>query len=84
MGPEFKGDIPMSEAVVIVDSIRTGLAKAHRGTFNLTRSDDLVAHCIDALLARTPAVDPAEIDDLILNIWGGAAGFSLMRSARRR
>lgn len=25
-----------------------------------------------------------EIDDLILNIWGGAAGFSLMRSARRR
>ncbi len=56
----------MSEAVVIVDSIRTGLAKAHRGTFNLTRSDDLVAHCIDALLARTPAVDAAEIDDLIL------------------
>jgi acetyl-CoA acyltransferase len=56
----------MSEAVVIVDSIRTGLAKAHRGTFNLTRSDDLVAHCIDALLERTPGVDPAEIDDVIL------------------
>ncbi len=56
----------MSEAVVIVDSIRTGLAKAHRGTFNLTRSDDLVAHCIDALLERTPGLDPAEVDDVIL------------------
>lgn len=52
--------------VVIVDSIRTGLAKAHRGTFNLTRSDDLVAHCIDALLARTPQLDPAEVEDLVL------------------
>jgi acetyl-CoA acyltransferase len=56
----------MSEAVVIVDSIRTGLAKAHRGTFNLTRSDDLVAHCIDALLERTPEVSADEIDDVIL------------------
>ncbi len=56
----------MSEAVVIVDSIRTGLAKAHRGTFNLTRSDDLVAHCIDALLERTPGVSADEIDDVIL------------------
>jgi acetyl-CoA acetyltransferase family protein len=52
--------------VVIVDSIRTGLAKAHRGTFNLTRSDDLVAHCIDSLLERNPAVNPDEIEDVIL------------------
>jgi acetyl-CoA acyltransferase len=52
--------------VVVVDSIRTGLAKAHRGTFNLTRSDDLVAHCIDALLARTPELDPAAVEDLVL------------------
>jgi acetyl-CoA acetyltransferase family protein len=52
--------------VVIVDSIRTGLAKAHRGTFNLTRADQLTAHCIDALLARNPAVDAAEVDDVML------------------
>ena len=56
----------MTESVVIVDSVRTGLAKAHRGTFNMTRSDDLVAHCIDALLARAPDLDPAEVDDVIL------------------
>ena len=54
------------ENIVIVDCIRTGLAKAHRGTFNLTRSDDLVAHCINALLERNPAIDPGEIEDLIL------------------
>jgi acetyl-CoA acyltransferase len=53
-------------SVVIVDSIRTGLAKAHRGTFNLTRSDDLVAHCINALLERSPGLDPLEVEDVVL------------------
>jgi acetyl-CoA acyltransferase len=52
--------------VVIVDSIRTGLAKAHRGTFNMTRSDELVAHCIDALLERNPGVAADEIEDVTL------------------
>lgn len=52
--------------IVIVDSIRTGLAKAHRGTFNLTRSDDLVAHCIDTLLDRNPKLDPETVDDVIV------------------
>ena len=54
------------ENIVIVDCIRTGLAKSHRGTFNMTRSDDLAAHCIDALLARNPQLDPAQVDDVIL------------------
>ena len=52
--------------VVIVDVIRTGLAKAHRGTFNLSRSDDLVAHCIDALLERNPKLEPGAVEDVIL------------------
>jgi len=52
--------------VVIVDNIRTGLAKSHRGTFNLTRADDLVAHCIDALLERNPRLDPAEVEDVVV------------------
>ena len=54
------------ENIVIVDCIRTGLATAHRGTFNLTRSDDLVAHCINALLERNSSIDPGEIEDVIL------------------
>ena len=35
--------------VVVVDSVRTGLAKSFRGSFNLTRSDDMLAHCIDSV-----------------------------------
>lgn len=54
------------ERVVIVDSTRTGLAKSFRGTFNLTRADDLVAHCIDALLQRNPNLDPALVDDVVV------------------
>ena len=52
--------------VVVVDSVRTGLAKSFRGTFNLTRPDDMVAHCIDALLERNPNLDPAEVEDVIV------------------
>ena len=50
--------------VVIVDSVRTGLAKAFRGSFNLTRSDDMLAHCIDALLDRSPSLSPDEVEDV--------------------
>ena len=56
--------------VVVVDSVRTGLAKSFRGTFNLTRPDDMVAHCIDSLLERNPGIDPNEVDDCIV----GSAG----------
>ena len=52
--------------VVIVDSVRTGLAKAMRGSFNLTRSDDMLAHLIDSLLDRNPQLDPAEVEDVVV------------------
>ncbi len=52
--------------VVIVDSVRTGLAKAFRGSFNLTRSDDMLAHCIDALLDRNPNVGADEVEDVVV------------------
>lgn len=52
--------------VVIVDSVRTGLAKSFRGSFNLTRSDDMLAHCIDALLSRSPNLSPDEVEDVVV------------------
>lgn len=55
----------MQEAVV-VESVRTPLAKSHRGSFNATRSDDMAAHCIRKLLERVPALAPHEIDDVVL------------------
>lgn len=54
--------------VVIVDNVRTGLAKSFRGSFNMTRSDDMTAHVIDALLERNPEVDPGEVEDLVLGM----------------
>ena len=52
--------------VVIVDSVRTGLAKSFRGSFNDTRSDDMAAFLIDSLIDRNPQFDPGEVDDIIL------------------
>jgi len=52
--------------VVIVDSVRTGLAKAFRGSFNLTRSDDMLAHCIDNLLDRNGKIAPDEVEDVVV------------------
>jgi len=52
--------------VVIVDSVRTGLAKSFRGSFNLTRSDDMLAHCIDSLLERNPKLSPDEVEDVVV------------------
>jgi acetyl-CoA acyltransferase len=52
--------------VVIVDNVRTGLAKAFRGSFNLTRSDDMLAHCINALLERNPKLSPDEVEDVVV------------------
>lgn len=54
--------------VVIVDNVRTGLAKSYRGSFNLTRSDDMVAHVIDALLARNSKISPDEVEDVTVGM----------------
>jgi len=55
----------MREAVVVASS-RTPLAKSFRGSFNLTRPDDLAAHCIKDALGKVPQVDAAEVEDVIL------------------
>jgi acetyl-CoA acyltransferase len=55
----------MREAVV-VSSSRTPLAKSFRGSFNLTRPDDLAAHCIKDALGKVPQLDVKEIEDVIL------------------
>ena len=52
--------------VVIVDSVRTGLAKAFRGSFNMTRSDDMLAHCIDSLLDRNSNIGADEVEDVVV------------------
>src|ERR1700716_1604991 len=55
----------MREAVIVASS-RTALAKAFRGSFNLTRPEELAAHCIADVLSKTPQLDPREVEDVIL------------------
>jgi len=55
----------MREAVV-VSSVRTAVGKSGRGTLATTRPDELAATAIKGALARVPALDPQEIDDVIL------------------
>jgi acetyl-CoA acyltransferase len=42
------------------------LAKSFRGSFNLTRPDDMAAHCVRTLVQRNPKVDPGLIEDCIV------------------
>lgn len=67
--------------VVIVDSVRTGLAKSFRGKFNMTRPDDMAAHCVDALLVRH-GIDPKLVDDCIVGAGSneGAQGMNIGRN----
>ncbi|WP_277374304.1 thiolase family protein [Pseudomonas sp. AA-38] len=67
--------------VVIVDSVRTGLAKSFRGKFNMTRPDDMAAHCVDALLTRN-GIDPKLVDDCIVGAGSneGAQGMNIGRN----
>src|SRR5438876_1166338 len=75
-------DDTMREAVVVTSS-RTPLAKSFRGSFNLTRPDDLAAHCIRDVLKKTPQLDAAEITDVILGCGepSGAQGHNVARIA---
>ncbi len=55
----------MNEAV-IVSAVRTPVGKAPNGTLRGTRPDELAATAIGEALRRAPAVQPAEVDDVIL------------------
>src|SRR5688572_21229937 len=75
----------MREAVV-VSSSRTPLAKSFRGSFNLTRPDDLAAHCIKDALGKVPQLDIKEVEDVILGCGQphGPQGHNIARVAAVR
>jgi acetyl-CoA acetyltransferase family protein len=56
----------MAREAVIVDSVRTGLTKSHRGSFNNTEPVDYTAHVLREVVARQAKLDAAEIEDVIL------------------
>ena len=75
----------MREAVIVASS-RTPLAKSHRGSFNITRPDDLAAHCIVDALKKAPGLDPKEIEEVILGCGQphGPQGHNVARVAALR
>jgi len=56
----------MTREVVIVSAVRTPVGKAKRGSLTTVRPDDMAATVIKELLKRTPNLDPAEIDDVVI------------------
>jgi acetyl-CoA acetyltransferase family protein len=75
----------MREAVIVASS-RTPLAKSVRGSFNMTRPDDLAAHAIRHALAKVPQLDPSEIEEVVLGCGQphGASGHNIARIAALR
>ncbi|MDX6350254.1 MAG: hypothetical protein QOF84_5044 [Streptomyces sp.] len=57
--------------VYIVDAVRTPVGK-YTGSLSSVRPDDLAAHAIRELLARTPGLDPARIGDVYFGNANGA------------
>jgi acetyl-CoA C-acetyltransferase len=50
---------------VIVDTIRTPIGRAFKGSLAQLRPDEQGAFVIDQLLERNPAVDPASVEDVL-------------------
>ncbi len=75
----------MREAVVVASS-RTPLAKSHRGSFNMTRPDDLAAHAIRDVLGKAPQLGVNEIEEVIMGCGQphGAQGHNIARVAALR
>ena len=73
----------MPEAVIVATA-RTPIGRANKGSLIECRPDDLSSLIIDAVLAKVPQLDPAQVEDVI---WGcgqpaGEAGTNV--GARRR
>jgi acetyl-CoA acyltransferase len=55
----------MPEAV-LVSAVRTPVGRAPKGALSTSRPDDLAAIAINGALAKVPALDKAEVEDVIL------------------
>ena len=71
------------KTAVIVDSVRTGLAKSHRGGFNITRADDMLAHIINNLMERNQNLPGEAVEDVIMGCGSpeGPMGHNIGRNA---
>jgi acetyl-CoA C-acetyltransferase len=66
---------------VIVDTLRTPIGRAFKGSLAQLRPDEMGAFVVDQLLERNPGVDPAEIEDLFCGV-GAPQGLQAFNIAR--
>jgi acetyl-CoA acyltransferase len=71
---------------VIVAAVRTAIGKAPNGRLRSTRPDEMAATVLRAALERVPALDPAEIDDVVMGcaMPEAAQGLNVARIASLR
>ncbi|CUR55533.1 putative thiolase [metagenome] len=71
----------MPEAVIVATA-RSPIGRAVKGSLRELRPDDLAAQMVRAVLAKVPALDPRDIDDLMLGSAqpAGEAGYNLGRA----
>jgi acetyl-CoA C-acetyltransferase len=64
-----------------VSAVRSPIGRAGKGSLIDIRPDDLTAQMVRAALDKVPALDPTEIDDLMLGcgLPGGESGFNMGR-----
>jgi len=70
----------MPEAV-IVDTLRTPIGRAFKGSLASLRPDETGAYVVDELLARNPEVDPASVEDVFCGV-GMPQGLQAFNIAR--
>jgi acetyl-CoA C-acetyltransferase len=66
---------------VIVSAARSPIGRAFKGSLREVRPDDLAVQVLKAALAKIPALDPRDIDDMMLGTAepAGTAGYNLAR-----
>jgi acetyl-CoA C-acetyltransferase len=63
--PPYRNVPVVSRRAVIVQTARSPIGRAFKGSLTEVRPDDLAAYIVRSLLDRVPELDEAEIDDLI-------------------
>jgi acetyl-CoA C-acetyltransferase len=71
----------MAEAVIVATA-RSPIGRAFKGSLATMRPDDLAAQMVRAALDKVPALDPKDIDDLMMGCGqpAGEAGYNIGRA----
>ena len=69
--------------VAIIDAVRSAVGRAHKGSLQNTRPDEMAGQVIRGLMARNPGVTPEMVEDVVLGcaMPEGEQGLNIARVA---